>query len=166
MGLHLPADLKLALPIVHIDSLGELVKLSEGWWLPDMGDLILDAIREAIVEVVLNSTFSVSLDLQSNPIELYDILCNSLTVLHGEVIKLMLGISYGVMWPKVGLELKDELSEIIHLQGMESGILHKKEVQLKPLEGHALQVQLHKGNFSVVGTKSLGAVLEVQLTLH
>ena len=63
MGLHLLADFGLVLPIAHIDSLGELVKLGEGWWLPDMGDLILDAIGKAIVEVVPKGTFSVSPDL-------------------------------------------------------------------------------------------------------
>ena len=105
MGLHLPADLGLVIPIAHIDSLGELAKLSKGQWLPDAGDLILDAIREAIVEMVPKGTFSVSLDLQSNPIELNNILCNVLTVLHGEVVKLMLSISDRVMWPEVSLEL-------------------------------------------------------------
>ena len=97
MGLHLPTDLGLALPIVHVDSLGELAKLSEGWWLPDVGDLILDVIREAVVDVVLKGTFSVSSDLQSNPIELNNILHNALTVLHGEVIKLVLSISNRIM---------------------------------------------------------------------
>ena len=63
MGLHLPADLGLALPIAHINSLGELVKLGEGQWLPDVGDLILDAIRKAVVEVMLKGTFSISSDL-------------------------------------------------------------------------------------------------------
>ena len=51
---------------------------------------------------------------------------------------------------------------------MESGILHKKEVQLEPLEGHALQVlvRLHEGDFCAVGTESLGPVLVVQFALH
>ena len=57
MGLHLPADFGLALPIAHVYSLGELVKLGEGWWHPNAGDLILDAIRKAIVEVVPKGTF-------------------------------------------------------------------------------------------------------------
>ena len=63
MGLHLLADLGLALPIARINSLGELVKLGKGRWLPDMGDLILDAIRKAVVEVVPKGTFSISSDL-------------------------------------------------------------------------------------------------------
>ena len=83
MGLHLPGDLRLALPIARVDSLGELAKLGEGRRLPDVGDLILDAIGEAVVEVVLKGTLSVSSDLRSNPIELNDILHNARTILHG-----------------------------------------------------------------------------------
>ena len=105
MGLHLPGDLRLALPIARVDSLGELAKLGEGRWLPNAGDLILDAIREAVVEVVPKGTLSVSSDLRSNPIELNDILRNVLTILHGEVVKLVLSISDGVMRPEVSLEL-------------------------------------------------------------
>ena len=52
MGLHLPADLRLVLPIVCVNSLGELVKLGKGRQLPDAGDLILDAVGKAVVEVV------------------------------------------------------------------------------------------------------------------
>ena len=63
MGFHLPGDLGLALPIACIDSLGELAKLSEGRRLPNSGDLILDAIGEAIVEMVPKGTLSVSSDL-------------------------------------------------------------------------------------------------------
>ena len=74
MGLHLPGDLGLAFQIVRVDSLGKLVKLGEGRQLPDAGDLILYAIREAVVDVVLKGTLSVSSDLRSNPIELNDIL--------------------------------------------------------------------------------------------
>ena len=51
------------LPIARIDSLSELVKLSEGQQLPDAGDLILDVIREGVVEVVPKGIFSVSSDL-------------------------------------------------------------------------------------------------------
>ena len=105
MGLHLPGDLRLALPIARVDSLGKLAKLSEGQRLPDAGDLILDVIGEAIVEVVLKGTLSVSSDLRSNPIELNDILRNALTVLHGEVVELVLSISDGVVWPEVSLEV-------------------------------------------------------------
>ena len=143
----MPADLGLA-----------LLKLGGGQWLPDAGDLILDAIREAVVEVVPKGTFSVSSDLRSNPIELNDILRNVLTILHGEVVKLVLGISDRIMWPEVSLELEDKLSEIIHPQGMVSRVLHK-EVRFEPLKGHALQVRLHEGDFCAVGTESLGMVL-------
>ena len=105
MGLHLLGDLGLALPIACVDSLGELAKLGEGWRLPNVGDLILHAIGEAVVEVVPKGTLSVSSHLQSKPIELNDILRNALTVLHGEVVELVLSISDGVVRPEVSLEL-------------------------------------------------------------
>ena len=165
MGLHLSAYLGLVLPIGCIDSLGELAKLGKGQQLPNAGDLILDAIRKAIIEVVPEGTFFISSDLQSNPIELNDILCNLLTILHGEVIKL-LGISNRVMQSKVDPELEDKLFEVVHTQGMEEWILHEKKVQLEPFKGHTLQVQLYEGNFCMVSTESLGAVLKVQLALH
>ena len=105
MGLHLLGDLGLALPIACIDSLGELAKLGEGQWFPDAEDLILDVIREAVVEVVPKGTLSVSSHLRSNPIELNDILGNVLTILHGEVVKLVLDIFDRVVWPEFSLEL-------------------------------------------------------------
>ena len=43
-----------------INSLGELAKLGKGWWLPNTGDLILDVIGEAVVEMVPKGTFSIS----------------------------------------------------------------------------------------------------------
>ena len=78
------------------------------------------------------------MDLQSNLIELYDILHNSLTALHKEVIELVLSISNRAMQPKVDLEFKNKLFEVVHPQGTEEWVLHRKEVQLEPFEGHAL----------------------------
>ena len=75
---------------------------------------MLDVIGQAIVEVVPKGTFSVSSDLQSNSIELNNILHSSLTILYGEVIKLVLGISDAAVWAKVDLEFKDKAFEIIH----------------------------------------------------
>jgi hypothetical protein len=41
---------------------------------PYAGDLILNVIWKTIIEVVLEDTFSIASDLQSNPIELLNIL--------------------------------------------------------------------------------------------
>ena len=88
------------------------------------------------------------------------------TVLDEQVIELVLGISDGVVQAEVDLEFKNELFEVVHPQGTKRWILHEKEVRIKPFEGHALQVRLRKGKFSMISTEGLGVVLEVQLTLH
>jgi hypothetical protein len=58
--------------------------------------------------------FSVALDLQSNLIELHDILGDPLTILHQQVIEIVLCISDGVAQSDVDLEFKDELLEVVH----------------------------------------------------
>ena len=68
--LRLAAYLRLALPIVHIYSLGKVTKVGESGGLPDTGNLIFDAVGEAIIKVVPEGTFSITSDLRSNPIEL------------------------------------------------------------------------------------------------
>ena len=69
------------------------------------------------------------------------------------------------MWSKVGLEFQDELLEVVHSGGFECWIFHLEEVQFKPFQSHAFEVQLCKGNLGTVLDESLGVILEVQLTL-
>ena len=97
-------------------------------------------VREIIVKVVSEGTFSVAVDLQSNTVKLHDILVDASTILHHKVIELVLHISDGVVRSKVCLEFQGEFVEIIHSCRMERGILHLEEVGFKPLKGHALQV--------------------------
>ena len=47
-----------------------------------MGDFILDAVGEAIVEMVLESIFSVASDLRGYTVELHDVLSNPLAIHH------------------------------------------------------------------------------------
>ena len=68
------ANFGLVLPIVRIYSLGKVTKIGEGGGLPDVRNLIFDVVGKAIIKVVPEGTFSVTLDLQSNPIELHDVL--------------------------------------------------------------------------------------------
>ena len=65
------------------------------------------------------------------------------------------------MWSKVGLEFQDKLLEVIHSGGVECQIFHLKEVQFKPFQSHAFEVQLCKDNFGTVLDESLGVILEV-----
>ena len=90
-------DLRLALPIAHISQLSQQMEFREIMRLLNMGDLILDTIEETIIEVVLESTFAIAPDLYSNLVELYNTLVNALTILHGQVVKLMFCISNRVI---------------------------------------------------------------------
>ena len=142
------------------------MKIREGGGLPNARNLIFDVVGKAVIKVVPEGTFSVTSDLQSNPIELHDILVDPLPVFHGEVVELVFSISDGVMRTEVGLELQDELLEVILPKRLESQILCKQEVRFKPFQGHTFQVQLHKGNFSAPRTKSFGMVLKIKFELH
>ena len=70
------ANFGLVLPIVRIYSLGKVTKIGEGGGLPDARNLIFDVVGKAIIKVVPEGTFSVTSDLQSNPIELHDVCRN------------------------------------------------------------------------------------------
>ena len=131
-----------------------------------MGDLVLDTIRQTVIKVVLEGTFSIALDLCHDLVELDHILGDTLTVLHGQVVKLVLHISNRVMQTKVRLQFQDELLVVFHPEWMEVRVIHEEEVQFKPLQGDTFEVGLCKGDFGMVPGECLGAILEVQLTLH
>ena len=81
------------------------------------------------------------------------------------MVQLVFHISDWVMWSKDGLEFQDELLEVVHPGGVKCWIFHPEEVWFKPFQGHAFEVQLHKGNFGAVLDESLGVILEVQFAL-
>ena len=116
------------------------MKIGGGGGLPDARNLIFDAVGKAIIKVVPEGTFSITSDLRSNPIELYDVLVDPLPVFHGEVVELVFSISDGVMRTEVGLELQDELLEVVLPKRSESRILCEQEVRFEPLQGHIFQV--------------------------
>ena len=107
-------NFRLALPIVHVNSLDEGTEFVESHGFCDLRDLVLDSIRETIVKVVLKGTFFITPDLQSNLVESNNIFVDVLTILHGQMVQLVFCISDQVMWSKVGLEFQDELLEVIH----------------------------------------------------
>ena len=78
-----------------------MTKIGEGEGLPNARKLIFDAVRETVIKVVPEGTFSVTLDLRSNSIELHDILIDLLPVFHGEVVELVFSISDGSCGPKL-----------------------------------------------------------------
>ena len=123
-------------------------------------------IRQTFIKVVPEGTFSIALDLHHNPVEFDHVLGDMLTVLHGQVVKLVFCISDRVMQTKVHLEFKDELLVVFHLEWMEVRVIYEEEVQFEPLQGDTFEVGLCKGDFGVVLSECLRAILEVQLALH
>ena len=133
-------DFRLALPIARVNSLDEGTEFVESCGFSNSRDLVLGSIRETIVKVVLEGTFSVTLDLQSDPVEFDNIFVDALTILHGQMVQLVFCISDRVMWSQVGLEFQDKLLEVIHPGGIECRIFHLEEVWFKPFWGHASEV--------------------------
>ena len=131
-----------------------------------MGDLVLDTIRQTIIKMVPEGTFSIAPDLHRDLVELNHVLGDTLTVLHGQVVELVLRISDRVVQTKVHLEFQDELLIIFHPEWMEVRVVHEEKVQFKPLQGDTFEVGLHEGDFGMVLGECLRVILEVQLALH
>ena len=157
--LHLSTQLGLVLPVACIYRMSEGLEFGEGAGLPNTRNLIFHAVGETVVKVVLEGTFSIAVDLQSDTIKFYDIFVDALTILHHQVVKLVLCISDRVMRSEVHLELQDKLVEVVHPCRTEHGVLHLEEVGFELLKGHALQVQLHKHNFGAVHTEGPWVIL-------
>ena len=100
--------------------------------------------------MVPEGTFSIALDLHHDLVELNYVLDDTLTVLHGQVVELVLHISNRVMWTKVYLEFQDKLLVVFHPEWTEVRVVYEEEVWFEPLQGDTLEVGLHKGHFGVV----------------
>ena len=123
-------------------------------------------IRQTIIKMVPEGTFSIAPDLHHDPVELDHVLGDTLTILHDQVVKLVLHISDRVMWTKVHLEFQDKLFVVFHPEWMEVRVVHEKEVWFKPLQSDTFEVGLCEGDFGAVLGKCPRAILEVQLALH
>ena len=64
----------LALPVACIDLLHQHLHVMEGVQFPYMSDLILEPLRQPIIEVVLEGTFTIAVYLAHMAVELNDIL--------------------------------------------------------------------------------------------
>ena len=116
--------------------------------------------------MVLEGTFSIVPDLHCDPVELDHVLGDMLTVLHGQVVELVLCISDRVMQTKVHLEFQDKLLIIFHPESTEVRVVHEEEVWFEPFQGDTFEVGLREGDFGVVPGECLRAILEVELALH
>ena len=79
-------DLTSALPVVHVDLLGKSPYITKSDWFPNHADLILDSVREPIIEKVLKGTVSITSDLGGQTIELHDIPHDMMIILYTKVI--------------------------------------------------------------------------------
>ena len=75
---------------------------------------------------------SVVLDLQGKSVEVYNIPCYAVSILHPEVLELILSISDGVVRSKGTLELSNEVDPTFHPAWTVSQITGVQKVQFKP----------------------------------
>lgn len=138
----------------------------EGVRLADAGDLVLDAIGQAVVEGVAESAIAVVAYLRSVAVELNHVLRDSVGVGHEQIVQAMLSVTDGVVRAEVGPQLVDELVVIVHPTRAEAGICAQEEFGLEPIERHALEEGLGIYDLRLVRVERPWSVLEVELTLH
>ena len=76
----------LVLPIACIDLLRQHPHVMEGVWFPYMSDLVLEPLRQPIIEVVLEGTFTIAMYLAHIAVELYNVLGDLVVVRHGQIV--------------------------------------------------------------------------------
>ena len=94
------SELILALPIVHINLLGERVQSIQSLQFTNLGQLVFYPVWETGIEEVPEGTITVASDLQGQPVEVHDILHDVVTILHLKVVELMFCVSDRVMGTK------------------------------------------------------------------
>ena len=106
----LAQDFRLVFPVPGIDGLRKGAKAIEGVGLSNTGDLIFDVVGKTTVEDVAECAIAIATDLSGEAIELYDVLIDLLSFLHGQVVQLMFCVPNRIMRTKVGLQFGDKLS--------------------------------------------------------
>ena len=76
----------LALPIARVDLLCQHPHVVKGVRFPYTSDLVLEPLRQPIVEVAPEGTFTVTMYLAHVAVELDDVLGDSLIVRHGQAV--------------------------------------------------------------------------------
>lgn len=121
-------DLIFAFPVVGIDLLSQGLKAIEHGRFSNSAQLIFDLVREATVEVMLEGTIIIALELEGNMIELHHIAHDVVVLLHIKVVELMLSLGDRVIGAKSTLELSDECKPAGHLFGLVIGITGVEKV--------------------------------------
>lgn len=82
-----------------------------GWMVSNPGNFILDLIQKSFVQLVSESRISPG-DSGCKVIEINKIFYHPLIILHLKSFKLILHVSFGVVWSEVAFELRGELGII------------------------------------------------------
>jgi len=122
-------------------------------------------IQETGVKQVAEHAISVVLDLGGESVEVYYILRNAVSILHLEVLELMLSISDGVVRSKGTLELSDEVDPAVHPTWVVGRITGVEEVWFKPFQRHTFQIGLGECYPCPILAESLSTILEAQFAL-
>jgi len=104
----------------------------ESQGLADSSNLVFQTIQKSGVEEAAERAISIVLDVGGEAVEVHNILCNAVCILHSEVFKLVLGIGDGVMRSECALELSNEVNPAVHPAWTVSWISGVQEVQFKP----------------------------------
>ena len=109
---------------------------------------------------------SITLELRPEAVEFHDVANDSLCVLHPQVVELVLGVSDGVVWAELELELCDEFVPIVHPEGTIVRVEGTEEVGFEPPECHTFEVRLRECYFGSIRIEGSSPILEVELALH
>jgi len=125
-------DLVFALPIACVDLLTKSPKPMQSQGFPNSSNFVFETIQETGVKQAAEHAISVVLDLGGESVEVYYVPCNAVSILHLEMLELMLSISDGVVRSKGTLELSDEMDPAVHPMWTVSQITRVEEVRFKP----------------------------------
>ena len=129
-----------ALPIVSINGLCESAELKESTRFAHTRNFILDLIWKAIIEHVVEHTFTISFDLRGIMVKLHKIPINPVVILHGQMVQLMFCISDRIRRSKISLELNNELLIVVHPEWMEICIIGVEKIRFKSSKRSSLEV--------------------------
>ena len=92
--------LRMALPILGFDRLGEGMEFMEGVGIADMGNFILDVGWKFVIQLLAEGSIT-PLDMGSGAVDIDEVLHDVLVIMHAENFKVGLGFTFRVMGSKI-----------------------------------------------------------------
>ena len=92
--------LRMALPILGFDRLGEGMEFMEGVGIADMGNFILDVGWKFVIQLLAEGSIT-PLDMGSEAVDIDEVLHDVLVIMHAENFKVGLGFTFRVMGSKI-----------------------------------------------------------------